>query len=227
MARDIGEGGNRELKLTAESYAPRVPARSASASTPIAPPPEGGVLDAGRDTTARPSIKCPRCKHTSYHPDDVKNGYCGYCHAWTTVHPADIMADPAYDPYGPTNPVGGAMSRLVRDELFTYPGLGGWPATRRIRMWLTPPDATGPGHFVAVLTEAGEGTSITNAAETIAAELAREYPQEYIEIIEHYPVGAGVDPVEHFDEVMVCTSGPKWRRRDTAELARRLPGLLT
>lgn len=30
------------------------------------------------------SITCPACGATSYHPDDVANGYCGRCHAFTS-----------------------------------------------------------------------------------------------------------------------------------------------
>ena len=30
-----------------------------------------------------PSFSCPRCGRTSYHPDDVREGYCGACHDWT------------------------------------------------------------------------------------------------------------------------------------------------
>jgi hypothetical protein len=26
---------------------------------------------------------CPRCRRTSHHPDDVREGYCGACHDWT------------------------------------------------------------------------------------------------------------------------------------------------
>lgn len=26
---------------------------------------------------------CPRCGRTSHHPDDVRHGYCGACHAFT------------------------------------------------------------------------------------------------------------------------------------------------
>lgn len=33
--------------------------------------------------TARPSFTCPMCSRTSYHPEDVKAGYCGACHDWT------------------------------------------------------------------------------------------------------------------------------------------------
>lgn len=34
-----------------------------------------------------PSITCPRCGRTSYHRVDVREGYCGSCHAWTTPRP--------------------------------------------------------------------------------------------------------------------------------------------
>lgn len=33
---------------------------------------------------APPSITCPRCGRTSRHPDDVREGYCGACHDWTS-----------------------------------------------------------------------------------------------------------------------------------------------
>lgn len=29
-------------------------------------------------------ITCPRCHMTSYHPNDVREGYCGNCHDWTS-----------------------------------------------------------------------------------------------------------------------------------------------
>ncbi|MCV7174882.1 hypothetical protein [Mycolicibacterium sphagni] len=31
-----------------------------------------------------PSITCPRCDATSYHPDDIRYGYCGRCQGWTS-----------------------------------------------------------------------------------------------------------------------------------------------
>jgi hypothetical protein len=32
-----------------------------------------------------PSFTCPHCKRTSYHPEDVKQSYCGNCHIlWAT-----------------------------------------------------------------------------------------------------------------------------------------------
>jgi ribosomal protein S27AE len=29
------------------------------------------------------SFTCPVCGAVSHHPDDVAEGYCGKCHAWT------------------------------------------------------------------------------------------------------------------------------------------------
>lgn len=34
--------------------------------------------------TDRPSITCPNCHLTSYHPKDIEQGYCGHCHDWTS-----------------------------------------------------------------------------------------------------------------------------------------------
>jgi hypothetical protein len=31
------------------------------------------------------SITCPRCGRTSHNPNDVREGYCGACHDWTTT----------------------------------------------------------------------------------------------------------------------------------------------
>ena len=33
------------------------------------------------------SITCPRCKRTSYNPNDVREGYCGNCHDYTQENP--------------------------------------------------------------------------------------------------------------------------------------------
>jgi hypothetical protein len=32
----------------------------------------------------RPSITCPTCQLTSHHPEDVRFGWCGYCHGYTS-----------------------------------------------------------------------------------------------------------------------------------------------
>jgi len=38
------------------------------------------------------SFTCPKCYRVSFHPDDEKHGYCGYCHSFTGV--------PQYEAYG-------------------------------------------------------------------------------------------------------------------------------
>lgn len=30
------------------------------------------------------TITCPQCGRTSANPNDVREGYCGHCHDWTT-----------------------------------------------------------------------------------------------------------------------------------------------
>jgi transposase len=32
-----------------------------------------------------PTITCPVCGKTSHNPNDVREGYCGYCHDWTSA----------------------------------------------------------------------------------------------------------------------------------------------
>lgn len=42
-----------------------------------------------------PSITCPRCGMTSFHPTDIQYGWCGNCHAYTG---ADHTARPIVAP---------------------------------------------------------------------------------------------------------------------------------
>jgi hypothetical protein len=35
----------------------------------------------------QPHVTCPRCLMTSYSPDDIREGYCGNCHDWTSRRP--------------------------------------------------------------------------------------------------------------------------------------------
>lgn len=37
------------------------------------------------DEREQPSITCPVCEKTSYHPMDIAYGYCGFCNAYTGV----------------------------------------------------------------------------------------------------------------------------------------------
>ena len=40
------------------------------------------VNDEQNDPTTQ-NITCPKCGMTSYHPVDIKEGYCDQCHDWT------------------------------------------------------------------------------------------------------------------------------------------------
>jgi hypothetical protein len=41
------------------------------------------------------SVTCPVCGRTSWNPGDVREGYCGNCHDWTSPRPDDPgMSDP-------------------------------------------------------------------------------------------------------------------------------------
>lgn len=46
-----------------------------------------GVVYAGdteRPAGQLPSITCPECGWTSRHREDIREGYCGHCHWWTS-----------------------------------------------------------------------------------------------------------------------------------------------
>lgn len=107
---------------------------------------------------------------------------------------------------------------LVRDDpAWEYPGFGGTPVRRRLRVWR---DDSEGGMYIAVLTEhyGDEGTSITNAAWAIRQRLTAEYG------------GAKWFAVEHYPENLVCPysavgwrgNRPVWRPFDAVDL---LPGL--
>lgn len=60
------------------------------------------------------SITCPRCGLTSWHPVDVREGFCGNCHGWTSRpdlddpkgHPmTEQHPDPAWQSAGTTDPL--------------------------------------------------------------------------------------------------------------------------
>ena len=99
---------------------------------------------------------------------------------------------------------------LYEHPTFTY-SVPGQPAiTRRLRIY----GPTAGQEYYAVVTEAGDGMSITNAAEEVAAAIAALYPlrAEQISIIEHYPAASGCG-TEHFDLVAFAGPGsrdPRW-----------------
>lgn len=39
-----------------------------------------GIIDGNNLRAATPSTTCPKCGRTSYHPEDIRNRYCGACH---------------------------------------------------------------------------------------------------------------------------------------------------
>lgn len=67
-----------------------------------------------------PSITCPKCEMTSYHPDDIKNRYCGNCHQFH-----DDMKTKEYDDLLPVSlyeALDGVYHLLDRhnDEIATF-----------------------------------------------------------------------------------------------------------
>ena len=112
------------------------------------------------------------------------------------------------------------MPQLIRDDdqwEYTWLTGNGLHARRRLRLY-----TTGPGRHVAVITERGDGPSITNAVRDIQAKLAREYPDHVVDVVEHYPAQPGmVGPAyaEHFDLVTdPWTDEQHWRRLPPEEL---------
>ena len=77
----------------------------------------------------------------------------------------------------------------LADELFAFRGFQGTPARCRVRVFL-PEDDGGAAAYVVIATDdaSAEGTSITNAAETLAAEVCLRWnlPPERLTWIEHY-----------------------------------------
>lgn len=57
-----------------------------------------------------PSITCPVCLMTSYHPMDVRTGDCGSCHDYTSVG-SDGIELPLPRPDRPTVPLAPATDK--------------------------------------------------------------------------------------------------------------------
>lgn len=47
--------------------------------------PTTGNMQDPHEAAKGPSITCPDCGMTSYHPNDIAAGYCGNCHAYTSA----------------------------------------------------------------------------------------------------------------------------------------------
>lgn len=97
------------------------------------------------------------------------------------------------------------MSRLTVDDLtWEMPTHEGEPPSlRRLRLWET----TG-GDLLAVITESGQGTPVTDVAERAYAAVRARYPRA--RVFEHYPELR--DEPETLDEITVVDGCPAWTR---------------
>jgi hypothetical protein len=111
---------------------------------------------------------------------------------------------------------------LIRDDpAWRYPGYCGSISARRLRIWR--PEI---GVIIAVLTEraADPGTSITNAAKEIILHLEREYPDERIRMIEHYPDNEP-DSLRYSTVTLDVHLRPYWQHLSATAARELLPGL--
>lgn len=109
------------------------------------------------------------------------------------------------------------MATLIDDDPhFTYQAPTG-EASRRMRAW-----RTGENSLVVVLTESGDGMSITNAAEEVAAALGKRFPGQRLTVIEYYPSAETLDGAAHYDQVWLEDGKPQWRRLSADDLTQVL-----
>lgn len=137
------------------------------------------------------SITCARCGMTSRHPDDIREGYCGRCHAPAAPLPwsrpdADPLADIRESVLGAA-PVAGETAltpeALLTDERWLFEGFSGGEARFRFspaaEPWMTSwrPDSS-LGAFTADWTR-GDTVQLRVRREVIeraAADLAGQVP---------------------------------------------------
>ncbi|MDN5894783.1 MAG: hypothetical protein L0H93_12230 [Nocardioides sp.] len=104
-------------------------------------------------------------------------------------------------------------AELIRDEpAWPMPSLTPTPSLRRLRVWRLP-----DGGHVALITERGPGTSVTNVAERAYAAVRRDHPRT--RVFEHYPAQLGILGEEHFDEITVVDGKPIWSPWPPAAIA--------
>ncbi|MGH3568533.1 MAG: hypothetical protein ACRDRH_21405 [Pseudonocardia sp.] len=113
---------------------------------------------------------------------------------------------------------------LLRDEAWTYAHGTHGTATRRLRVW-----RIGERKVTAVITEPLDerittlsGPSVSNAAELVIEQLAREYPDDVVQVVEHVVDPDDEDCAEYFDEWWMKGGQAQWRRVPSAELIARL-----
>ena len=90
---------------------------------------------------------------------------------------------------------------LLREELFSFTGLGGSASRCRLRLFLPATDS-GDDTYIAVLTDDqdAEGTNITNAVEALTIDVCRRFnlPAQRTVFIEHHDfrhrLGSDGDP---------------------------------
>lgn len=97
------------------------------------------------------------------------------------------------------------MSRLKVDDLSwempTYEGEP--PSLRRLRLW-----ETTRGDLLAVITESGDGTAVTDVAARAYSAVRERFPAA--RVFEHYPESR--DEAETLDEITVIDGEPSWTR---------------
>lgn len=65
-------------------------------------------------TVDRPSITCPRCRRTSYNPNDVEQRYCGFCHRYLDDQLSlELDEPPTLSPDADAPPRRALLSRLL------------------------------------------------------------------------------------------------------------------
>lgn len=104
------------------------------------------------------------------------------------------------------------VAELVRDEPhFRYDSTcGPQRGSAHLRVWRCAPAEPGTARWLAVVTEIGDGASISNSAAEIWHALANQYGQALV-LLEYWNDGSDCGP-DHIDQVALRHSTPDWRR---------------